>query len=785
MERALCWVTIVTICLICPIGGAQGKKATPEERAQAEALYEEGLGLQETDRLDEAAERFQAAIAIDDRHAPSYVGLGHIYLTRGDLKEAEKAFKLALRKQRKYAPAFNGLGLVYSQKKNELRRAIDYFRDANRADKSYSVAQYNLAKTLQKFGHTETLKAYKGVLKIDPKHPDANYQIGLIHEAHQDYQKAEGTYRGQVDANPDHYGARLHLGMVLKVEGQTEEALGVLAKVANTPNDHQRRAVLELGEVYQRRREFDHSQTQFDAYISGLDAKERAPFYDLSLVAGGKELEAFQTAPPEAREATAEAFWARRDPAPVTEANERLLEHYRRVAFAREHFGTYRFPWDARGEAYIRYGNPDHISRSNDIRLERHSRLVDVKDRLVAQAGPAAARLSQDRQNEVLASLSAGTGEEQRRADEQKGRLRQRIAESSFLGWPVYPVDRSWEYWIYADVGKGIEVTFVRKNFPGPYDYADIPLDQGEIARTWRDMHPKIVLDRVVAQEPNAYRPDFATGPLEFYFYSAAFKGEGEKTSLEVYYGIPTRQLTYGTTRAGRQVAYLERGVAVYDSTGRPVGRQSRKMALAAESLVDTSAAAFIPEVDRIDLPPGNYRVAVQVLDRLSGKSEVYNQNRTLPAFGEKELQVSDIELAASIGPTGRRQFLKGDLAVVPMPARAYRAGEPVLIYYEIYNLNRDSFGATKYRVSYEVRSRESGPIGAKLLGGLGNLLGMREEGGVITIEYEQAGTEPEEQAYLELDMSSSEPGEYLLKVLVTDENGEQRVGTTTAFEIR
>ncbi len=67
MERVLRWVTIVTICLICPVGGAQGKKATPEERAQAEALYEEGVGLQETDRLDEAAERFRAAIEIDEQ----------------------------------------------------------------------------------------------------------------------------------------------------------------------------------------------------------------------------------------------------------------------------------------------------------------------------------------------------------------------------------------------------------------------------------------------------------------------------------------------------------------------------------------------------------------------------------------------------------------------------------------------------------------------------------------------------------------------------------------------
>ena len=74
---------------------------------------------------------------------------------------------------------------------------------------------------------------------------------------------------------------------------------------------------------------------------------------------------------------------------PVTEANERLLEHYRRVAFALENFGTYASPWDDRGNAYIRYGDPDHVSRSNDLRLERDARVLAVKEALISQAAEA------------------------------------------------------------------------------------------------------------------------------------------------------------------------------------------------------------------------------------------------------------------------------------------------------------------------------------------------------------------------------------------------------------
>ncbi len=146
---------------------------------------------------------------------------------------------------------------------------------------------------------------------------------------------------------------------------------------------------------------------------------------------------------------------------------------------------------------------------------------------------------------------------------------------------------------------------------------------------------------------------------------------------------------------------------------------------------------------------------------------------------------LSDVELAAQIQVTDKGRFRKGDIEVVPMASRAYRAGEPIFIYYEIYNLAKDEFGATKYRISYEVRSLARKAIGANILRGLGTLLGKRDEGGVIKIEYEHMGTEPAEQAYLELDMSNTAPGRHLLKVSVADENGGAVARAAATFTIR
>jgi GWxTD domain-containing protein len=57
-----------------------------------------------------------------------------------------------------------------------------------------------------------------------------------------------------------------------------------------------------------------------------------------------------------------EAFWRRRDPTPDTEENEFKEEHYRRIAYADEHFGAgVRGSRTDRGRVYIIHGKPDSI----------------------------------------------------------------------------------------------------------------------------------------------------------------------------------------------------------------------------------------------------------------------------------------------------------------------------------------------------------------------------------------------------------------------------------------
>ncbi len=64
----------------------------------------------------------------------------------------------------------------------------------------------------------------------------------------------------------------------------------------------------------------------------------------------------------EERDQFIEQFWLRRDPTPDTPENEYKEEHYRRIAYANEHFSSGIPGWKTdRGRIYITWGPPDQI----------------------------------------------------------------------------------------------------------------------------------------------------------------------------------------------------------------------------------------------------------------------------------------------------------------------------------------------------------------------------------------------------------------------------------------
>src|ERR1700734_2314921 len=97
---------------------------------------------------------------------------------------------------------------------------------------------------------------------------------------------------------------------------------------------------IELGKVYKKWLNED--------VVWIISDEERAAFKQLS---NNEERDNF-----------IEAFWQRRDPTPDTEENEYKEEHYRRIAYANEHFAAGIPGWKSdRGRMYIMYGPADEV----------------------------------------------------------------------------------------------------------------------------------------------------------------------------------------------------------------------------------------------------------------------------------------------------------------------------------------------------------------------------------------------------------------------------------------
>jgi GWxTD domain-containing protein len=84
---------------------------------------------------------------------------------------------------------------------------------------------------------------------------------------------------------------------------------------------------------------------------------------DVRWIITGEEMTAFkQLSNDEERDQFIEQFWLRRDPTPDTPENEYKEEHYRRIAYANEHFAAGIPGWRSdRGRIYIVFGPADEV----------------------------------------------------------------------------------------------------------------------------------------------------------------------------------------------------------------------------------------------------------------------------------------------------------------------------------------------------------------------------------------------------------------------------------------
>ena len=796
-----------------------------------DSLFAVVLQHTKENRLREAAALFRLVAVQRPKDAPLHVELGHAYYKAEDYKRAMWAFKKAI-SLRGGARAYYGVGLVYAELPKQRNLAIHYFQEALARDHRFVDARYQIARIRYLMNEYDVGRAVDRVLELDPNYADAYVLMGDWYANFwKDYEQAIVWYTRYMALRPGDSSLRSRLGIAyLMIEDYEKIMAQLLGFVEQNPDAIELMPIVAQASMKQGKP--DMAMEFFEDYISNITEDERVLYEDIRLVSSSEELAKFNETPEVERPAFLKRFWNDRDPDLSTPVNERRLEHYRRVWHALTEFSENKQPWDVRGEVYIRFGEPDHRSRSDQPNFRQSLAVQRVKERLATgiygadgmattfmgpvfpirglgkldgsffelrdvemESGSAMGAGGEDGSGNVGGEGGAPSGPGETMQLQGPGDDTLRIGILSLderLGFGDYqPVtsgeDMStipWETWIYTDVGGGIEITFTDEFGSGTYEYAPIPPNQGDISigQTARlSTHsPRSVYQRAARAAPDYYAPEDEKPPLDFHYSLADFRGEDDHSLLEVYYGVPILPAHYvGEEDVTRQV--LTHHASLISSSLDTVYRQSDGLTYEAAGNL-AGEGIQVPGVLKLSLPPGAYRLEVKSQDRLRGRMGAYRQHVVVEPYGKSQLQISDLQLAWQVAAErADSRFRKGDLNVVPMPSRTYRKGQSVFVYYEIYNLAKDEFGRTNYDVSYTITSRDTPGRVSSIYRLFRWRTGIREE---LAVTYEQQGESSDEVEYVELALGEQTPGRYTLKVSITDKNSGHTAEKDVVFVI-
>jgi GWxTD domain-containing protein len=750
---------------------------------EVSSLLSAGQNLYLSGRFSEAETVFRQAVEQDSKSGPAHYWLGMALYEQDNLDKAEGLFKRAMRLDKKSALGHMGLGLVYLKTPKRRMDARAAMREAVKRAPDDAQIQYYMGMTFvgqNKAGKLLSAEAdgrayFQKVVTLDPDHPDAYYQLGLSYEyPQQAYDQAIFLYFRQLSVTPDHRDALLHLGTICYVSERYEQALDLIDQLTimhgeeTAPLFRVVRAQMEAAH-YHSQQMYDKAWEAYELYLTSVDAAERAYYEDLKYIAAPDEYETYLGATEDEQPEIVRRFWASRDPNPATVVNERLVEHDRRVMFAREYFAGGKTPWDRRGDIYIRYGDPDDRQRflggSNEedvFMTTRNPFGSSIRERSFRTGGNEEdfVRPTDNPQVDAIREVNRQT----------RYQLRARGAHAS----------ESWVYITYA-----LELFFVDQRGDGNYDYPNIMMDPtaifSQVAGARQEkFHPATIAELLINRRPEDYQHEFGGDPLQFVFDMVTFRGEDQQTEVELILSLPTWQL--GSVQDGNGLrTHLDTHVSLRDAEFRNAvsnvqryGPLDRPAAPQARRQLDVDmhaiSAIFIA-------PAGAYESAVEIQDVATRKIGVYKKPVVLADYRGDSLMISDIKLADDIKPSNDEgAFIRNGLRISPNAGHLYQRGQLVYVYYEIYNLHQDDVGVTQYETLYEVT-----PKGAVLRD---RSQQTAEDEQSVLLSYDESGLSRDDVKFTGLDTSMLAPGEYELSLVVTDRHSGQRTSRTTTFVV-
>ena len=175
----------------------------------------------------------------------------------------------------------------------------------------------------------------------------------------------------------------------------------------------------------------------------------------------------------------------------------------------------------------------------------------------------------------------------------------------------------------------------------------------------------------------------------KFWLDVSHYQGSDNHTQLEIYYSIPSDELTYLNT-SDNYIATISVSLIVKDSNDDVLINTSKEKKLRVNSIEDTrnEKNGLIDQMI-IDLLPGNYTLEINIKDNNADSESKISSSLSVPSFSNS-LDISTIQFASFItSGNNNHSFVKGNKSVIPNPSKLYTYNKSLLyIYYEVYNLS-------------------------------------------------------------------------------------------------
>jgi GWxTD domain-containing protein len=491
---------------------------------------------------------------------------------------------------------------------------------------------------------------------------------------------------------------------------------------------------------------------------------------DVTYIITGEERKAFlQLSTDEERESFIESFWLRRDPTPDTVENEYMEEHYRRIAYANDHYASGIPGWKAdRGRIYITFGPPDEIN-----------------------------------------SHPSG-GMYQRPYDEGGG----------FTS--TYPFE-TWRYRWLEGIGSDIEIEFVDPTMTGEYRITIDPSEKDALLHVpnagltlAEEMGLSTKADRFSRTDGTTMGSPIGGGqsmkynqferlqlyanlmkppPVKFKDLEAVVDSNIEYNTLPFEVEVDYVKITDSSVLTGITVQLENKDLLFKQENGlhkamvNVFGRittVTRRVETYFEDpvTIETTAERLEGEVNRksiynkaIPLKPGMYRLQLVVKDVIGETMSTHQIALRVPEFDNETLAYSSMILADKIErvPTrslGTGQFVLGASKVRPRLGEEFDRDETMGIYLEVYNLGQDEESSTpKGTVTYQIaKADKKDELVVDFSENIADIRGASTE--QLTIEKL-------------LPLKSLEPGEYLLSLKVEDQVKNEVLTPTAKFKVK